>query len=72
MAKMVRIRVVEPLAGLDFSLAAGHEYDVDEEVAKARVAAGLAEYVDEPAARSSVRRGTQQAETATKDEPERR
>jgi hypothetical protein len=65
MAKTVKIRTLVAMAGADFSLAAGDEYEVDPEVAKARVEAGIAEYVDEPAAKRATTKRAGAAESET-------
>jgi len=72
--QQVTIRTLVAMAGPGLSLAAGDTYEVDEEVATARIAAGLAEAVEPPAdvppavaipaaQRRSVTRGKQTDET---------
>ncbi len=74
MPKRVKIRTLVALAGPAMSLAAGDIWEVDEAVAKVRIAAGLAEAVEEekPAPRETVRRGGQEAETAVSGNSEKR
>jgi hypothetical protein len=70
--KRVTIRTLVALAGADISLAAGDEWEVDEDVAHARIALGLAEAIEPPAARRHVTRGGQAAETAAIEPDEKR
>jgi hypothetical protein len=59
--RKVKIRTLVALSGADISLAAGDEWEVDEEVAEARIAAGLAEAIDPAPAPATERRTTKRA-----------
>jgi hypothetical protein len=67
MGKKVKIITLVSLAGPDMSLTAGDEWEVDEAVAEARIALGLALPVDPPVERQTVTHGEQQVETAAVD-----
>lgn len=72
MGKKVKIRTLVSMAGPNISLAGGDIYEVDEHVAIARIAAGLAEPVDNPGERQGVNRAGQPLETAALAPPEQR
>lgn len=67
MGRKVTVITLVSVAGTDFTLTAGDEWELDAEVAEARIAAGLARPVDPPAARQAVTHGEQRAETAAVD-----
>lgn len=64
MGKKVKIRTLVALAGPTMSLASGDEWEVDEEVAEARIRLGLAEPIEPPATRRTVNPAGQHAQTA--------
>lgn len=70
--KLVKIRTLVALAGAHISLAAGDEWEVDEDVAKKRIELGLAEWIEPPAQRQRAKRGGKTAETAAVDPDETR
>ena len=70
--KKVLIRTLEAMAGTAISLPAGAEYEEEEDIAAIRVEAGLAEYVDPPVQRRSVKRAGGEEETASVKADEKR
>lgn len=64
MGRTVTIITTVAVSGTDICLAAGDPWDVSEEVAAARIAAGLARPVDDAEARLRVERDGRATETA--------
>lgn len=67
MGRKVKVITLVSVAGADFTLTAGDEWELDEAVADIRIAAGLARPIDPPVKRQVAKHGEQRAETAAVD-----